>query len=414
MKPAIRKPLDADATPPVVPPTRLCLFDPSDRNAATPSPVDETPSPVDETKLLGERRPVERPSILEPCMLPDASTQSYWSHKPHVKRKNFAAVDSWIRERSLEQFGSFSIAYSLAVQPRIERFGDERGFIAFGRRGGVTFVLGDPMASESDRETLLDDFLKRFRSPSFVSVQRSTAELLQTRGFFVNEMGVDTRVDLNTFHFNGKKREWLRYADNWVTRRGFVIREFSFETDRDQVERVSESWRATRTVRKKEVRFLNRPIVMQDEPNVRRFGLFDDQGTLSAFVIFDPLFHGGQLIGYVTCIKRRTPDCNGYAESAILKRAIEVFQHENIPSLWLGLSPLANLVDVEFRANRLMHRICNYYYNAGWFNRWFYNFRGHSEFKRRFGGEEHRVYYASRVRINTYRFLNFASLCGVF
>ena len=36
----------------------------------------------------------------------------------------------------------------------------------------------------------------------------------------------------------------------------------------DQVEALSEAWRKTRTIKRKEVRFLNRPIVLADEPDV--------------------------------------------------------------------------------------------------------------------------------------------------
>jgi phosphatidylglycerol lysyltransferase len=342
------------------------------------------------------------------------ASQTYWSHKSHRVREDFCSVDLSIREASLGNFGSFSLAYSAAVQPRVERFGDERGFIAFGRRSGRTFVLADPLASEAEQKSLIDDFLRRFPNPSFIQIHARTARLLQDRGFYVNEMGVDTRLNLEEYSFSGKSREWLRYADNWVTRRHFEIREFGLDKYRDQVEEISEAWRATRTVRHKEVRFLNRPIVMDDEPNVRRFGLFDPEGRLEAYLFLDPLFHHGVITGYVTCIKRRRPACNGYAETAIMKRAIETLQAEGVPSLWLGLSPFAKIENEEFHHNRMLHHASRYLYGADWFNRLFYNFRGHSEYKQRFQGEEHKVYYASRARFNTYRLISFASLCGVF
>ncbi|MEZ6096995.1 MAG: phosphatidylglycerol lysyltransferase domain-containing protein [Pirellulaceae bacterium] len=343
------------------------------------------------------------------------NSQTYWAHHSHIpKGHKCQIVAPKDRELALRGYGNFSLAYSTAVQPRLEHFGDERGYIAFARRNGVTFVLGDPVADQQIAGELLQQFLKQYRSPSFVNITENTARVLSNNGFWVNEIGVDTRLDLRSLHFRGKENEWLRYADNWTRRRGMQVREFSADSIRHEIELVSEAWRTTRTVRRKEVRFLNRPIVVADEVGVRRFGLFESDGSLQAFVFFDPLFKDNQIVGYVTCIKRRRPECNGYVETAIVKRAMEVFQSENIPSLWLGLSPFYKIENETYRSNRWMHHTTRYYHQAKWFNRWLYNFQGHSEYKKRFAGEEHKIYYASRVRWNTFRFLTLASLCGVF
>ena len=109
----------------------------------------------------------------------------------------------------------------------------------------------------------------------------------------------------------------------------------------DHIEAVSLAWRATRRVKRKEVRFLNRPFVSADEPGTRRFYFLDAQQRMLAFVVFEPLYRDGRLIGYVACSKRRHPDAPVYAEQAILKHAIEVFQREGCQELRLGLSPLA-------------------------------------------------------------------------
>ena len=206
----------------------------------------------------------------------------------------------------------------------------------------------------------------------------------------------------------------MRYADNWVSRRGFRIAEANIADHEQEIEFVSETWRKSRTIKRKEVRFLNRPIPMIDESGVRKFFLFSPAGSIEAFVYFDPLYSAGQLSGYVTCIKRRLPDCSTYGETAILKRAIEQFQREGVPALWLGLSPLAQIENQQFRTNRVLHWTSRYLYDAGWFNRWLYNFKGHSQYKQRFRGEESKVYFASKARFNGLRLAAFASLCGAF
>lgn len=313
----------------------------------------------------------------------------------------------------LHQHGNFSIAYSTAFQPLMDYFGDEQGYIAYRQRWGETFVLGDPVCSADRSGELLEAFVQQFPRALFVQCGKTTARILERLKFRINEIGIDTRLDLTSWTFAGRQREWLRYGDNWISRRGYQIREGSFVDERGAVEHVSESWRKTRRVKRKEVRFMNRPIMLEDEPGVRRFMLYDPAGNLQAFVLFDPLYLDGRISGYVTCMKRRMPDLPQYAEPAIMKRAIEVFQEEGVPSVWLGLSPLADIENREFRCNRILDWTTRYYHSAGWINRWFYNFTGHTQFKKRFRGEEQKAYFASRYLWNTKPLLSLCSLCGV-
>ncbi|HMP80215.1 MAG TPA: phosphatidylglycerol lysyltransferase domain-containing protein [Pirellulaceae bacterium] len=337
---------------------------------------------------------------------------TYWSHISAPTAPS--AVSEQERQSLLRQYGNFTLAFSIAVQRHLEYFGDASGVIAFRRRRGLIFALGDPLCAPQNRHALLARFIKKYRRPSFVQITRSTAESLQALGFWVNEIGVDTRLNLSTYDFKGKDKEWLRYADNWTARRGFRVEEFSLVEREAEVAALSEEWRASRLIKRKEVRFLNRPIVMLDEPDVRRFGCFAPDGRLEAFVSFDPLFDSGSVIGFTSCIKRRHPDSNRYAEHVIMKKAIEQFQREGVSWVTLGLSPLANIEDREFRANRWLSGWLRYYYRAGWINRKYYHLIGHADYKRRFQGDEEKVYYASPVRFNGIRLLTLASLCGIF
>lgn len=343
----------------------------------------------------------------------DQRLPSYWATR-HLSESGRAAISLADRTRALQLWGNFSLAYSVAYQPKLEYFGDANGFLAYGRRGGYTFVLGDPLCPEEDKADLLRRFLAKFRSPSFVQINESTARCLVAQGFKINEIGIDTWLELPSYSFAGKDKEWLRYADNWVTKRGYRIEEGTIADREAEVLEVSERWRSTRTISRKEVRFLNRPIPMTDEPDVRRFFYVSPAGRLEAFVFFDPLYEGGRLAGYVTCIKRRIPESSTYAEAAIMKRAIETFKRENVSRLWLGLSPLADIEDRLFQPSRGLHWVGRYLHHAAWFNRLCYNFHGHTQYKKRFRGNEVKMYYASRSPNNTLRILTFCSLCGAF
>lgn len=315
----------------------------------------------------------------------------------------------------IRQYGDFSISYSTAVQPRLEHFGDNNGYIAYRKRWGTSYALGDPVCPDNDRISLLQRFIEEHRKPSFIHVTESTAADLATLGFRINEIGIDTTLDLQSYDFKGKSKEWLRYADNWISNRNFQIREATFdEVAPEQVEAISEAWRKTRTIKKKEVRFINRPIVLKEEPDVRKWFLFDPNQRLRAFIFFDPVYSQGKIIGYVTCIKRRHPDSPLYAEHAMMKRAIECFRDEGHSILKLGLSPLANIENRTHRCNRLLHFTSRYYHSAGWVNRYLYSFVGHTNYKKRFRGREEKLYYASPVLFNDLRFICLASLCGFF
>lgn len=339
-------------------------------------------------------------------------SQSRWASS---QAAHISAIPLEDRLRLIRQFGDFSISYSTAVQPRLEHFGDNNGYIAYRKRWGTSYALGDPVCSNRDRLGLLKRFMDEHRKPSFVHVTESTATDLANLGYRVNEIGIDTTLDLPSYNFNGKSKEWLRYADNWISNRDFKIREATFdEVSPKQVEAVSEAWRKTRTIKKKEVRFINRPIVLKEEPDVRKWFLFDPDNQLRAYIFFDPVYSEGKVVGYVTCIKRRHPDSPLYAEHAIMKRAIECFRDEGHSILKLGLSPLANIENRTHRCNRMLHYTSRYYHSAGWINRYLYSFIGHTKYKKRFRGREEKLYYASPVLFNDLRFICLATLCGFF
>jgi phosphatidylglycerol lysyltransferase len=321
-------------------------------------------------------------------------------------------ADRW---DALRRWGDFTLAYSIAHQPGLRHFGDDAGYLAYVTRWGYAFVLGDPLASPAQSATLLRDFVRRRPRAVFVQCSARTAQVLAEEGLFVNRLGVDTSLELADYDFRGREREWLRYAANWVTRRGMQVLELPLAGGAAEAAReISTAWQATRVFAKREVAFLNRPLSNVDEPDVRKFFLADEQGRLVALVLFDPLYRDGQVIGYCTCIKRRRPDAPTYAEAAIMKQAIDVFRAEGRTVLTLGLSPLANIEEEPFRHNPLLRFSFRSGFRAGWVNRWFYALQGHAQYKRRFRGREELVFFASNAWFNDLRIVALLKACGIF
>ncbi len=320
------------------------------------------------------------------------------------------------RQKLLTNHGDFTLAYSTCYQEGLKFFGDQRGYIAFGQKMGHTFALGDPVCPDDCRAELIAKFVDHFakRKPSFVQVERQTAEVLNKLGYRINAMGIDTSLDLRNYNFNGKSKERFRYAHNWLKRNQFQVREFNFaEYGRPRIRRLSVGWRRTRTVRKREVRFVNRPMVYRDQPDMRKFVLVDGDQRPVAFMGFDPLYRNQQVIGYVTTFKRRVPDAPRYAEMGMIKAIIETFIAEGAEQLNLGLSPLAGIEKTEMRTNWMLNWSMSRAFRAKWLNRWFYNVRGHAEYKHRFGGVAHPVFYASPVFVNDVRLIALLRLCKI-
>lgn len=314
----------------------------------------------------------------------------------------------------VRRHGSFALAYGAAVEPYLKSFGDERGFIAYGQKMGYIFALGDPLAAPQHHEGLIDDFIAAFGKPAFVQTSQATARLLAARGYRINQMGIETELDLSTYSFAGKHGESIRYASNWLRNNGYSIRECApGELPSEEIAALSRRWRRTRRVGKREVHFLNRPFWLEPTADLRRFFLFDPQGKAVAFVSFDPLYRDDAVIGYVSSNKRREPDAPSYAELGITRHAVETFQKDGLEVVQLGLSPFAYIEKGPMRDDALLRRFMQHAFRSRLVNRKIYNLEGLAAFKRRFRGRELPVYFATPGTSNFVRLIALLRLCRV-
>lgn len=338
-------------------------------------------------------------------------SQTNWAAAQDVVATDVPLDARW---QLLQKHGNFSLAYSTMIQPRLLHFGDRDGYVAHRKRWGFTFALGDPVTSAQRRPELLKRFIDQHRRPAFCQVSYQTAKCLSELGYRVNEIGVDTSLHFDEYSLAGKEKEWLRYAGNWCKRRGYEVHEWNFDqVDPAQVEAVSEAWRKTRTVKRKEVRFINRPIQLVDEIDVRKFFLIGPAGNVQAYVFLDPLYLDAAITGYVTVIKRRHPDAPQYAEHAIMRHVIEVLKAEGVGQLKLGLSPMAWIEDDEFQPSWIVQKAFRTCFGSKMINRRFYNLVGHADYKRRFRGREEHLYYAAPKHWSGSRLMALLGLCGI-
>jgi lysylphosphatidylglycerol synthetase-like protein (DUF2156 family) len=350
---------------------------------------------------------------VKPTRLGVAARTSNSALSPHDQGASRGQVKSCVNPEErlalVRQHGTFTLAYSAAFQDGLEYFGNDTGFIAFKTVGGTALALSDPVTAPEHREALIRGFIRSQKDPCFCQVSRPTAELLATLGFKTNEMGTETRVDLADF-----KRRTTRRALKRANAEGYVIRESSAEAvGIAEIKCVSERWRQTRTYKDREVAFVNRPIVHEDEVDVRKFFAFDREGKVIAFSFFDPIYAGGQVVGYSTSFKRRIPEADSFICSAILQFAIDTFRSQGRKILYLGLSPLADIEDKEFRHHALLSRAFRHAFRCPLFNRFVYPLQGHASHKRDYQGVSEQTYFAFNKRFALPSVLKLLRACNM-
>jgi phosphatidylglycerol lysyltransferase len=308
----------------------------------------------------------------------------------------------------LRRHGTFTLAYS-TLQAGLEYFGSDAGFIAYKMVGTTAYVLADPVSAPEHREALLRRFVRLKPDVCFCQVSRATAEVLAGLGFRVNEMGTETRIDLESY-----KRKSLRRALSRANTEGYVIREATAEAvGVGEIADVSERWRQTRTYKRSEVCFLTRPIVCEDEVDVRKFFAFDRRGNLVALSFYDPIYRDGEVVGYSTSFKRRVPEAEPFICSAILRSAMNAFRAEGREVLFLGLSPMADIEDKEFRHSFLLSCGFRYAFRSSLFNRFVYPLQGHASHKRDYQGVTEQTYFCFNKRLALPRMLKLLRACNM-
>jgi lysylphosphatidylglycerol synthetase-like protein (DUF2156 family) len=295
----------------------------------------------------------------------------------------------------LREYGNFALAYSATFQAGLDYFGDEEGFLAYKQVGSTAFVLANPLAPIGDCEDLIRSFLRERSDVCFWQASRPVAKILEKIGFCVNEMGTETRIELSGYDFDGPKKRNFRRALNRAASSIYTIAERSVTSlDREELQTVSERWRQTREVKNREMTFLTRPAILDDEVDVRKFFTFDHKGSLQAFAFFDPIYKGGEVVGYLCSAKRRLPEADTLVGYAILHRAIRTFQKEGRAILSLGLSPLCGIEDKELSNNRLVSFGFRAVYRSRLFNQLVYPLQGFAAHKGAFCGSVEQTYCA--------------------
>lgn len=310
-----------------------------------------------------------------------------------------ADLDPAARLALLQAHGDFSLAYSTYAQPDLQYFGDANGYIAYATKMGHTFALGDPVADPAHRADYIRRFVAASNAPCFVQTSRETAAVLETLGYRINHMGVDTRLSLDAHSFSGKRNETIRYSERWLLKKNYQLIECDGSiADAQKVREISSNWRSGRIVSRREMRFLNRPFGVELAPHMRRFLIIDPAGHPVAVLDFDPMFRAGTVIGYTVAFKRKLAGTTPHAEIGLTKFATDRFTGEGRSIVTFGLSPLAAITESGFLESRIWRSLFERAYRSKRINARIFNLQGQAAFERRFHGEEIPTYIGFKRR----------------
>lgn len=320
----------------------------------------------------------------------------------------------------LRQHGRGCMAYS-TLQPGLQYFVHERlGYLAYLALrhpllapGGLHVVLGDPIAAVADYEALLEAYLHRPGAAAtvFLEISEDFAALLSRRGFPVNQMGVEWEIDLAGFdsELRGPAYGHLRRWRNKARKEGVEVVEGRIsQLDRDELMALNRDWLARKGGH--EFIGLNRPLTLTDEDDVRYFWAMRE-GRLLSLAIFDPMYRGGEVIGYLHNLSRIVGDAPHGTNDLIVLEALRRFQAEGRELLSLGLSPFAQLDDGRYPHKPYLSSLFRFMFRHCPF---IYPFEGNFFHKDKYRGRQIKVYLASIPDLNLYRVLGVFKALQVF
>jgi lysylphosphatidylglycerol synthetase-like protein (DUF2156 family) len=314
------------------------------------------------------------------------------SRAPDIARANLSFEQ---RMALFRQHGDFSLAYATVTQEGLAHFGDASGYIAYSFKMGSTIALGEPVIAEGDRAALADAFIGAAGDPCFAQIRRPFAERLAARGYRVALLGSDFVFDLGADVFAGGHQKSNRYSYTWLVRNGYRFGEWTgTEGEAEEAMALSQDWRATRIVARREMTFLNTPFSLVPPPDVRRFMLRNGEGLLVMMMDMQPMWRDGRPYGFTTALKRRRPDATKYAEVGLTKHIAETLAGEGLSRMTLGLAPLAVRGPSGFHESGLMRALLAQLAASKIVNERVFNLNGHAAFKRRLHACEEPVYFA--------------------
>jgi lysylphosphatidylglycerol synthetase-like protein (DUF2156 family) len=233
------------------------------------------------------------------------------------------------------EHGKDAIAWS-TLQPGLQYFDTDEGFLAYHHAWGIDLTLGPPVCAPAHGPELTARFAREHR-PTFFYVSESDARALASRhGLFCAGIGVEKILPLGRGPLDGDKR--VRSAVKKAAAAGFGIERARVADCREQISAINAAYLSSRAL-PYEMRFLNRPMDLHDD-GLARVYLLRWHGAVRGYARLNPYFEGGKPVGWLLDVIRfgRTR-LWGVFYAAVVALAEEL-EREGARELSLGYCPL--------------------------------------------------------------------------
>jgi phosphatidylglycerol lysyltransferase len=296
-----------------------------------------------------------------------------------------------------KQYGDSCMAYS-GLQEGLEYFFIENiGYISYLRYKHLLFAprgrfiaLANPICAKENVHFLLQQFIKANPSALFIQISREIAIILDQLGYAINQYGIETQMNIQDYDLKGKTKSSLRQWRNKCRREKVDIKELDLSQCNDlaEIKSLSKSWLKSKG--NKTLSFLTRPFLYQHETDTRCF-IARQHGKLIGITVFDPFYRDNKVVGYYHNIDRIADNAPHGVSPTLILEAMDIFRQEKVEILSLGMSPLYQL-GAEFNYNKISRKVLRFAYKNMNF---LYPMQGNANHKKKFAGEQQRVYFCS-------------------
>jgi len=274
--------------------------------------------------------------------------------------------------------------------------------LAYGVRGGLALVVGDPCGNPRHFDQLLDEFDEYCRvndwSPVFVHTEPRFTDLYKRHGFHLQKIGEEAVLELDAFMQTTSRNKYFRQIRNRFTKLEYTAELLQPPHNSAVVSRlhtISQEWlsRPGRAERTFMMGYFSAEYIQQAPVMVLR----DQSGQIQAFINQIPSFDEQEANFDML---RHAHIAAGNSNDYIMMRFIEELHAQGFERLNLGLCPLSGLDEKDEHGEpSVVNGALRFVYANG--DR-FYSFSGLRRFKAKYEPNWSSRYIAYRGRVGAF------------
>ena len=243
----------------------------------------------------------------------------------------------------LKKYGTNPLSYLTLSDSLSTYSGKWEGYIAYHHFLKTAIILGDPIVSSKDYNTVVEDIKNSFSSKKitlcFFLCKQNLITTLKQHGFKGLCFGQEALINLQKFDLSGKSKSSIRSSINYATKKHLHVEEYKYTRDKSQdieneIVTTSHDWCKLQNM--PELNFAFSHVDFNNYQDARYFTCRDG-GKIVGFLTYYPIFGKNS---YYLDLTRRCIDAPRGTIDYLLVKSIEQLKQENIQNIYIGGSPL--------------------------------------------------------------------------